>query len=162
MTGLYVHIPFCVRKCAYCDFYSLPVWTGLIESYVDAVLAECETYTGLAFRTLFLGGGTPSLLGGARLLALTDALRRRVAFAPDAEVSIELDPRHVDGEMVDSLAAAGVTRVSLGVQDFTPKVQEAIGRIQPFEKWSHTRLVHGGALGAGAATATRLQGSPSR
>lgn len=136
--SLYMHVPFCRELCTYCGCHTkatrkdepLIAYAETLSREIDLVARQTPART---VTHAHWGGGTPSMLGGERLLALTDALRSRFAFAPDAEVSIELDPRHVDAEMVDALAAAGVTRVSLGVQDFTPKVQEAIGRIQPFE-----------------------------
>jgi oxygen-independent coproporphyrinogen-3 oxidase len=136
--SLYLHVPFCRELCTYCGCHTkatrkdepLKAYADMLSREIDLIARKTPARTVVHAHW---GGGTPSLLGGERLLGLTDALRSRFAFAPDAELSIELDPRHVDAEMVDALAAAGVTRVSLGVQDFNPHVQEAIGRIQPFE-----------------------------
>jgi oxygen-independent coproporphyrinogen-3 oxidase len=136
--SLYLHVPFCRELCTYCGCHTkatrkdepLKAYAEMLSREIDLVARKTPARTVIHAHW---GGGTPSLLGGERLLGLTDALRSRFAFAPDAELSIELDPRHVDAEMVDALAAAGVTRVSLGVQDFNPHVQKAIGRIQPFE-----------------------------
>jgi oxygen-independent coproporphyrinogen-3 oxidase len=136
--SLYLHVPFCQELCTYCGCHTkatrkdepLRAYADVLSREIDLVARQTPAATVVHAHW---GGGTPSMLGGVRLLALTDALRSRFAFAPDAEVSIELDPRHVDSEMVDSLAAAGVTRVSLGVQDFNPHVQKAIGRVQSFE-----------------------------
>ena len=129
MTGLYVHIPFCVRKCAYCDFYSLPVWTGLIESYVDAVLAECETYTGMAFRTLFLGGGTPSLLSADNLARLVDGLRRKFDLSQLDEATIEANPESATEAMLEAALESGFDRVSIGVQSLADAELKTVGRI---------------------------------
>src|ERR1035437_1359618 len=90
--GLYVHIPFCVKKCAYCDFYSLPDKTNLIHDYVNAVLQEARTHQGLSFQTLFLGGGTPSLLGPEPLGNLIDGLRGIFDLTNLKEASIEVNP----------------------------------------------------------------------
>nr|WP_294534039.1 oxygen-independent coproporphyrinogen III oxidase [uncultured Rhodoblastus sp.] len=136
--SLYLHVPYCRELCTYCGCHTkatrkdepLKAYAELLSREIDMAARQTPARTVVHAHW---GGGTPSLLGGPRLLALTDALRSRFAFAPDAEVSIELDPRHVDSEMIDSLAVAGVTRVSLGVQDFNPHVQEAIGRVQSFE-----------------------------
>ncbi|MFH1639908.1 MAG: coproporphyrinogen III oxidase, partial [Chloroflexota bacterium] len=70
MRGLYVHIPFCVKKCAYCDFYSLPNCLDLIDSYIDALFIEAEQYSGMTFETFYIGGGTPSLLGAGGIKRL--------------------------------------------------------------------------------------------
>ncbi|SNB73805.1 oxygen-independent coproporphyrinogen-3 oxidase [Rhodoblastus acidophilus] len=136
--SLYTHVPYCRELCTYCGCHTkatrkaepLDAYAATLEREIalvaDATPARTVTHA-------HWGGGTPSLLGGARLLALTDALRSRFAFAPGAEISIELDPRHVDRELTDSLAVAGFNRVSLGVQDLNDHVQNAIGRVQPFE-----------------------------
>ncbi len=136
--SLYLHVPYCRELCTYCGCHTKA--TRKAEP-LDAYAETLEREIGLVARKTpartvihaHWGGGTPSLLGGRRLLALTDSLRSHFAFAPDAEISIELDPRYVDGELVDALAAGGISRVSLGVQDFNPHVQKAIGRVQPFE-----------------------------
>ncbi len=136
--SLYLHVPYCRELCSYCGCHTratrkaqpLDAYAEILAREIDLVAAKTPART---VTHAHWGGGTPSMLGGQRLLGLTDALRSHFAFAPDAEFSIELDPRYVDGELVDALAAGGITRVSLGVQDFNPHVQEAIGRVQPFE-----------------------------
>ena len=129
MTGLYVHIPFCVRKCAYCDFYSVPAQSWSIDSYVDAVLVECETYEGMAFRTLFLGGGTPSLLGADNLARLVDGLRRKFDLSQLEETTIEGNPESATAEMLSAALGLGFDRVSLGVQSLADEELKAVGRI---------------------------------
>jgi oxygen-independent coproporphyrinogen III oxidase len=136
--SLYLHVPFCRELCTYCGCHTratrrnepLDAYAGTLAREIDLVGKSSPARKVIH---VHWGGGTPGLLGGARLQALTDSLRGHFDFAPDAEVSIELDPRHVDGELARPLFAAGFNRVSLGVQDFNPHVQEAIGRIQPFE-----------------------------
>jgi oxygen-independent coproporphyrinogen-3 oxidase len=129
LTGLYVHIPFCVRKCAYCDFYSLPVEPDIIASYVDAVIAECETYAGMSFRTLFLGGGTPSLLGADNLARLVDGLHRNFDLSQLDEATIEANPESATAEMLSAALALGFDRVSVGVQSLSDTELKAVGRI---------------------------------
>jgi oxygen-independent coproporphyrinogen-3 oxidase len=136
--SLYLHVPYCRELCTYCGCHTkatrkaepLDAYAATLEREIGLVAAATPARTVIHAHW---GGGTPSMLGGARLLALTDALRSRFAFAPGAEISIELDPRHVDRELTDALAVAGFNRVSLGVQDLNEHVQKAIGRIQPFE-----------------------------
>ncbi len=128
--SLYLHVPYCRELCNYCGCHTRATrQAGPLDGYAETLLREIDLVAkATPARTVIhahWGGGTPSMLGGARLLSLTDALRSRFAFAPDAEVSIELDPRYVDAELVEALAACGVTRVSLGVQDFNPHVQKA-------------------------------------
>lgn len=136
--SLYLHVPYCRELCSYCGCHTratrksepLDAYAAILSREIDLVARKTPARTVIHAHW---GGGTPSMLGGARLLGMTDALRSRFAFAPDAEISIELDPRYVDEELVDALAIGGFSRVSLGVQDFNPHVQKAIGRVQPFE-----------------------------
>jgi oxygen-independent coproporphyrinogen-3 oxidase len=136
--SLYLHVPYCKELCNYCGCHTKATRQAKpLDEYAKTLLREIDMIAkATPARTVIhshWGGGTPSMLGGERLLALTDALRNRFAFTPGAEVSIELDPRAVDAELVDALKACGITRVSLGVQDFNPHVQTLIGRVQPFE-----------------------------
>ncbi len=136
--SLYLHVPFCREICTYCGCHTRATKKdGPLDAYADTLAGEIDLVAAATpARTVIhahWGGGTPGLLGGARLLALMDHLRSRFAFSPKAEISIELDPRHVDRALTDALAAAGFNRVSLGVQDFNPHVQKAIGRVQAFE-----------------------------
>jgi oxygen-independent coproporphyrinogen-3 oxidase len=129
LTGLYVHVPFCVRKCAYCDFYSVPVKNGLIESYIDAVLAECKAYGGMSFRTLFLGGGTPSILGADNLTRLVDGLISAIDLSQFEEATIEANPESATEETLESALKAGFNRISIGVQSLSDGELKAVGRI---------------------------------
>ena len=129
LTGLYVHIPFCVRKCAYCDFYSLPGQAGLIEAYIDAVLVECRTYGGMSFRTLFFGGGTPSLLGADNLTRLVNGLRSNFDLSQLDEATIEANPESATEAMLEAAVGLGFDRVSIGVQSLADAELKAVGRI---------------------------------
>ena len=129
MTGLYVHIPFCVRKCAYCDFYSVSGQAGLIKAYIDAVFAECKTYGGMSFRTLFLGGGTPSLLGADNLTRLVNGLRSNFDLSQLDEATIEANPESATEAMLEAAVGLGFDRVSIGVQSLADAELKAVGRI---------------------------------
>lgn len=136
--SLYLHVPFCRELCTYCGCHTRATRKNEpLEAYAETLAREIEMVarTSPAREVVHAhwGGGTPGLLGGVRLRTLTNSLRGRFNFSAEAEISIELDPRHVDGDLALALAGAGFNRVSLGVQDFNPHVQEAIGRIQPFE-----------------------------
>ena len=116
--GLYVHVPFCRRKCPYCGFFSVPSTRG-----VDAYLAGLEAEAGLygadwrrPFETLYLGGGCPSLLNLDQLQWLIETLRRHFEFAPDIELTIEANPEHLDLEKLAGYLRLGVGRLSLGAQ----------------------------------------------
>jgi oxygen-independent coproporphyrinogen III oxidase len=132
MSALYLHIPFCERKCAYCDFYSV---TGgeAIEPFLAALCREIDlraaAETGASRESLFFGGGTPSLLSPAQLERLFAALRRRFSIAGGAEVTLEANPGTVDTERLRAYRSLGVTRLSLGIQSFRDSELRTLGRI---------------------------------
>jgi oxygen-independent coproporphyrinogen-3 oxidase len=138
-ASLYLHVPFCRQLCLYCGCHTQAVRRQEpVDHYVALLLREIDLVTGSIGRRqpvshVHLGGGTPSILGPRGLRTLFAALRARFSIAADAEIAIELDPRHVDEADAAALAEIGVTRASLGVQDFDPVVQAAIGRVQSFE-----------------------------
>jgi oxygen-independent coproporphyrinogen-3 oxidase len=126
MTGaalqpaVYVHVPFCATRCAYCDFYSTTD-EGLVDAWAEAVVREAESACAQGVRdvpTVYLGGGTPSRLDAARVAALLGRLRGALRPAPGVEVTIEANPDDVEPDLVAAWRDAGVTRVSLGVQSF--------------------------------------------
>ena len=119
LPGLYIHIPFCKTKCPYCDFYS-ETSTSLIPEWLQAVKKEALLYRDQfsSFDTLYLGGGTPTVLDEAELTALIEYLFKTFCFAPDAEITIEANPNDITREKLSVLRALGVNRVSLGVQSF--------------------------------------------
>lgn len=128
MYGLYIHIPFCAGKCPYCDFYSLPGRQGQISSYIDAVLCEAEKYRGEAFRTLYIGGGTPSLLGASGLRKLMAGLRENFQLGNLEEATIEANPESADSDFFNAAKAGGFTRVSIGVQSLNNAELRKAGR----------------------------------
>ena len=129
--GLYVHVPFCLRKCGYCDFYSIPdTDESLRDRYVSALCDEIRVKgTREPAGTVFFGGGTPSLLEPAQLERILAALRGAFVVAPDAEVSMEANPETVDEARLRAFRAAGVNRISLGVQSLDDSVLKTLGRI---------------------------------
>jgi len=129
MPGLYIHIPFCVRKCAYCDFYSLPARDSSIGAYVDAVLRESSAYSGLSFNTLYLGGGTPSLLGAENLKRLLDGLSRTFDLSRLAEATIEVNPESATAELLETAGETEINRVSIGVQSLSDYELKSVGRM---------------------------------
>jgi putative oxygen-independent coproporphyrinogen III oxidase len=124
--GVYVHIPFCAHRCDYCDFATWTDREHLIDAYVDACIRELEhTYRDSPLATsVFFGGGTPSLLPPRLLTRILDAITRE----PGAEVTVECNPDSVDAEKFDAYRAAGVNRLSFGVQSMVPHVLKALGR----------------------------------
>jgi oxygen-independent coproporphyrinogen III oxidase len=129
---VYVHVPFCARRCSYCDFAIAVRRTVPVNEYISALTAElARRYAGddvwLA-STLYLGGGTPSRLGADGVVRLMDALRTRITLAPGAEVTIEANPDDVTPAAVAAWRGAGVTRLSLGAQSFDPRALEWMHR----------------------------------
>lgn len=129
MKGLYVHIPFCLQKCRYCDFYSLAVCLDARGAYVDAVLRESEAYAGMSFQTMYLGGGTPSLLGGKLLNNLIHGLGKSLNLTDIVEATVEVNPESATGEFLEAARNVGINRVSIGVQSLADNELKAVGRI---------------------------------
>ena len=132
--ALYVHLPWCVRKCPYCDFNSYTLSGALAqEPYVARLACDLEAQAGqVAGRevgSVFFGGGTPSLFSPAAIGAVLQAARRTLALAPDAEVTLEANPGTIERGAFREYRAAGVTRVSLGAQSFDAQILRALGRI---------------------------------
>ena len=141
--SLYVHVPFCDRLCWFCACHTKQTLRyEPVAEFVTALTAEIEMVGRLVGKrgkvaALHFGGGSPTMLKPDDLHALMDGLRRHFDFLPDAEISVEIDPNDMDEAKLDALADVGLTRASLGIQDFAPQVQKAINREQSFEdtKW---------------------------
>ena len=132
--ALYVHLPWCVRKCPYCDFNSHRAPRAIPqEGYADALLADLradlDLVAGRSVDTVFLGGGTPSLFGAPAIGRILRGLRHELDFAPQAEVTLEANPGTVEHGRFEEYAQAGVNRISLGAQSFDSRCLAAIGRI---------------------------------
>jgi oxygen-independent coproporphyrinogen-3 oxidase len=129
--GVYVHIPFCASRCPYCDFATAPATTTLRSRYLDALCREITREGGLLgrprARTLFFGGGTPSLLEPGEIAVLGDALRRAFVLRP-REVTLEANPATLDRARLEAWLAIGLTRLSLGAQSFDAGGLRALGR----------------------------------
>jgi len=121
--GLYLHIPFCKSKCPYCNFYSETELSG-VTAWQNALVKEMLLYKNHfpAFDSLYLGGGTPTVLEDAVLSNLFDHLYRHFQFTPDTEITIEANPNDITRAKLQLLKACGVNRISLGVQSFDAQV----------------------------------------
>ncbi len=136
--SLYFHVPFCTAICAYCGCHTKALRQ---DAPLDLYAQTLNSEIALAARatrarrvtSIHWGGGTPGILGSSRFAAIVSVLRENFELAAVIEHAIELDPRSLDADLVETLAAAGVTRASIGVQDFNAHVQQASGRIQPYE-----------------------------
>ena len=132
--ALYVHIPWCIRKCPYCDFNSHEAPEALPEDlYVDALLADLEyalpQIWGRKVVSIFIGGGTPSLFAATSIDRLLAGIRARLPLLPDAEVTLEANPGTFERQKFADFFAAGVNRLSLGIQSFDPVQLKALGRV---------------------------------
>ncbi len=132
--SLYVHIPWCVRKCPYCDFNSHEVRSAFPETrYVDALITDLETQAGLVagreIISVFIGGGTPSLFSAGSIERLLAAIARETTLAHLAEITIEANPGTLDQQNFTGFRRAGVNRISIGVQSFNDAMLHALGRI---------------------------------
>jgi oxygen-independent coproporphyrinogen-3 oxidase len=132
--SLYIHIPWCVRKCPYCDFNSYAVREEIPEdTYVTALIADLEqdlpAVWGRTIETVFIGGGTPSLFSPDGIDRLLGAVRARVPLKPDAEITLEANPGTVDQARFRGFREAGINRLSIGVQSFQADLLQRIGRI---------------------------------
>ena len=132
--SLYVHLPWCVRKCPYCDFNSHPAPSQTPEKeYLAALLADLESELpdvwGRPVHSIFFGGGTPSLLGADWFAELLSGFRSRLSLTPNVEISLEANPGTVEHDSFSAYRAAGINRISLGVQTFDNRLLQRIGRI---------------------------------
>ncbi|MDI6853720.1 MAG: radical SAM family heme chaperone HemW [Deltaproteobacteria bacterium] len=129
LSGLYVHVPFCRTKCPYCDFYSVTD-LGLMDTWLKAVAAEVQFYRNdfPVCDSLYLGGGTPSLLDEDRLGPLMEVLQGEIKFTPDAEVTLEANPDDLTPARLSFYRGLGVNRLSLGVQSFDESELRLLGR----------------------------------
>ncbi|MEM7644698.1 MAG: oxygen-independent coproporphyrinogen III oxidase [Pseudomonadota bacterium] len=145
-VSLYAHIPFCRRLCWFCACRTQGTKTDApLSPYVEALLAEADLVTDalrnpITVSHLHLGGGTPTILPPTLMRSLFHGLSARFPSAPGAEISVEVDPTEQDGPRLDALAAAGVNRASVGIQDFEEDVQQAIGRPQTPEQTAEAVL----------------------
>ncbi|MBA0197244.1 radical SAM family heme chaperone HemW [Pectobacterium brasiliense] len=132
--SLYIHIPWCVQKCPYCDFNSHALKGDVPhQEYVDHLLADLDTDLPLAsgreLHSIFIGGGTPSLLSAEAMQALLDGVRARIPLTPDAEITMEANPGTVEADRFSGYQRAGINRISIGVQSFDPQKLTRLGRI---------------------------------
>ncbi len=132
--ALYVHVPWCVRKCPYCDFNSHEQKTGLPEAaYVDALIQDLQSALPLIWGrpvvSVFFGGGTPSLLSPQAIDTLISAFRALAMLSPEAEITLEANPGTVEAEKFAAFRQAGINRLSLGIQSFNDTHLQALGRI---------------------------------
>ena len=136
---LYIHIPFCIIKCAYCDFLSGPADDDTIEKYVEALKAEIRSQSELAkdylVTSIFFGGGTPSILSGTQMRELLKTLYRVFTISQEAEISMEANPGTVTRRKLKAYRNAGINRISFGLQSTNDKELKVLGRIHSYKEF---------------------------
>ena len=136
--GLYLHVPFCARRCSYCDFSSGTLSAAAVERYLGAFEREAASRApqaaGVRFTSVFVGGGTPSALSARHFERLWAAVRSHFALEPEAEITLEANPESVGERLLEAWARAGVNRLSMGAQSFEPDELAALGRIHDADR----------------------------
>jgi len=156
---LYIHIPFCVQKCKYCDFLSFPVGNLPVEAYTEVCTDACsETYTAVGimdrylsalikeikslepstFETIYFGGGTPSVFGVSRLISLLDVIKKNHYLPNDCEITVEINPATIDCDGLHNLYMSGFNRLSIGLQSTNNDELQMLGRIHSYEDFLET------------------------
>lgn len=135
---LYIHIPFCVQKCQYCDFLSGPSDQETRDRYIKALRAEIQAVQGVeAYEivSVFIGGGTPSVLKAEAIASIMETIQKKFCFSPDAEITIESNPGTVDLAKLNAYRETGINRLSLGLQSTDSKELRMLGRIHTYEEF---------------------------
>lgn len=162
--GLYVHLPWCERKCPYCDFNSHERAVLPESAYLDALLADlAREYDGeeRALSTVFIGGGTPSLFSVEAIERLMDGIRSNCVLANDAEITLEANPGSTESQRLSGYVGAGVTRFSLGIQSFSDTCLKALGRVH--DRADARRAIDAVKLsGAGSFNLDLMHGLPGQ
>ena len=134
--GLYVHIPFCVRKCNYCDFCSFPIESiSFRDKYISALCREIEGYRGrnISLNSIFFGGGTPSLLTADEMSRIVSVIQKSFLILEDTEFTLEANPGTIDEEKLSEFVSLGINRLSLGLQSIHENEMKILGRIHSFD-----------------------------
>lgn len=136
---LYIHIPFCIKKCRYCDFLSAPAPEHVIQAYLDQMLQEIravsQSYTNNQVTTVFIGGGTPSVLLPSQMQRLLEQLHKSFHIAADAEITVECNPGTLDAAKLRTYLSSGVNRLSIGLQSADEKELRLLGRVHTYQEF---------------------------
>ncbi|RMG01066.1 MAG: radical SAM family heme chaperone HemW [Nitrospirae bacterium] len=135
-AGIYIHIPFCVKKCSYCDFYSIPYNDVTARSYLEALIKEIASskYHPSSVDTIYIGGGTPSLFKPGEISAILNAVSKSYSIASSAEISMEINPGTVKRKILKEYKDIGINRLSIGVQSLNDEALRLLGRIHTAEE----------------------------
>ena len=137
MLGLYIHIPFCVQKCKYCDFNSYKIEKDKKEKFLNDLKKEMSLYTNKdrKINTIFFGGGTPSILSNTEMKMIMDEINKNFCIDKDAEISMECNPGTLNKEKLEFMKSLGINRLSIGLQAIQEDLLGYIGRIHNYEQF---------------------------
>ena len=145
LLGIYIHVPFCIKKCAYCDFYSVPYNPDSMTAYARALSAQIRRNKAYAHArkvdTVYFGGGTPSLLSEKDMALISSALHDTFDISRDAEITLEANPGTVDSAVLSAFHSAGVNRLSIGMQSASDTELKRLSRIHTREDFENTYLL---------------------
>ncbi len=135
--GIYIHIPYCKRKCYYCDFVSFAGKEETIEKYIETIKREIDacTYTGFDIGTIYIGGGTPSIIDSKYITEIISKIREKFIVSRNAEITIEINPGTITKEKLLEYKKAGINRLSIGLQSTNNEILKNIGRIHTYEEF---------------------------
>jgi oxygen-independent coproporphyrinogen-3 oxidase len=138
MLSLYIHVPFCVRKCRYCGFYSTPYSPGIAETFLSALTCEAESYRNAfkhrRFSSVYIGGGTPTVLTSEQLSSLMEIIRENFTTDEGVEITLEANPNTVTIDKLSRMRSHGANRLSLGLQSFSDEILQILGRLHTAEQ----------------------------
>ena len=135
--GIYIHIPFCKKKCKYCDFISFSCYAEKENEYVDSLLKEIENheYIEKEVSTIYIGGGTPSIIDSKNIIKILEKIKSRFNVKKDVEITIEINPGTINKEKLEDYKLAGINRLSIGLQSTNNDILNFIGRIHTYEEF---------------------------
>ena len=137
--GIYIHIPFCKRKCYYCDFISFSGKQKLIEQYINSLKEEISNYKinreEYLIQTIYFGGGTPSFIDSSYIIEIIDTLKQKFNISKDSEITIEVNPGTVDEQKLQDYYNAGINRISFGLQSTKSELLKLVGRIHSYSSF---------------------------
>lgn len=140
--SIYLHIPFCARKCLYCDFLSAPAdditKARYVESLITEIKAEAPKYEAYEVQTVFIGGGTPSILSAEAIVGIMDTLKEQFCFAKEAEITIEVNPGSAEEKKLLAYSRIGINRLSIGLQSSHERELQQLGRIHTYQDFLRT------------------------
>ncbi len=161
--SIYIHMPFCVRKCLYCDFLSGPFDDSVKKAYLESLLKEADSYCDLfadrRIVSIYIGGGTPSLLPSSHIASIIKKIRGMAELSKDCEISVEINPGTLDEKKAEDYLDCGINRFSLGLQSVNDNELKALGRIHDYNDFlSSYRILRD--LGAGNINVDLMTGIP--